>query len=231
MPMDTTSTDYPPDQYPYKIKNWDKFQHFRDRKPIWIKLYRGLLDDKEWKRLEPTLAKTLVELWLLSSETQGYLPDADTIAFRLRMEQKKIVSQISQLNQWIDIRDIKMISPCHQVDALETETETEKDILVHPPKTADAPPAYSPEFQEFWRSYPKRDGSNPKHLAYRAYRAAIKSGAKPAAILEGASRLAQSFAGKPNGERRFIPQAATWINQRRWLDEYEAAVSGGGFSV
>ena len=26
-----------------KIKNWSKFQHFKDRKPPWVKLYPGLM--------------------------------------------------------------------------------------------------------------------------------------------------------------------------------------------
>jgi hypothetical protein len=30
-----------------RIKNWAQFQHFKDRKPPWVKLYRDLLDDME----------------------------------------------------------------------------------------------------------------------------------------------------------------------------------------
>ncbi len=28
----------------YRIKNWDKFQHFKNRRPPWIKLHREILD-------------------------------------------------------------------------------------------------------------------------------------------------------------------------------------------
>ena len=74
----------------YKIKNWNDFQHFKDRNPIWIKVYRNLLNDIEWANLEPIDAKILVELWLLGSETDGYLPDIKTISFRLRKDIKVI---------------------------------------------------------------------------------------------------------------------------------------------
>ena len=31
-----------------RIKNWAEFQHYRTRRPPWIKLHRGLLDDYAW---------------------------------------------------------------------------------------------------------------------------------------------------------------------------------------
>jgi hypothetical protein len=34
-----------------RVKNWAEFQHYRSRRPPWIKLHRGLLDDYAWHRL------------------------------------------------------------------------------------------------------------------------------------------------------------------------------------
>jgi hypothetical protein len=60
-----------------KIKNWKKLQHYKDRKPPWIKLYRDLLDDPEWHELSGDDAKHLIMLWLIASEDEnGVLPDA-----------------------------------------------------------------------------------------------------------------------------------------------------------
>jgi hypothetical protein len=109
------------------IKNWAKFQHFRDRKPPWIKLYRELLDDREWHSLDPKAAKTLVMLWLLASENEGSLPDEETIAFRLRIPVSEVKKDISKLSQWLIQGDISVISARYQVDTLETETETETE--------------------------------------------------------------------------------------------------------
>ena len=50
-----------------KIKNWSQFQHFKDRRPPWIKLYRDILDDIEWHELDAKSAKVLVMLWLIAS--------------------------------------------------------------------------------------------------------------------------------------------------------------------
>ena len=118
------------------IKGWPKFQHFKDRNPIWIKLYRNLLDDINWHELDAESAKTLISLWLLASEdknNKGGLPSIKEIAFRLRVTEKSLKSSISKLGNWLlqgdikPISDIKTISPQEQLDALEKERETERE--------------------------------------------------------------------------------------------------------
>ena len=109
------------------IKNWNKFQHFKDRRPPWIKLYRDLLDDLEWHQLDPLAAKVLVMLWLIASESDGNLPEIKTLAFRLRMSEKDVAQSVSKLSHWLDQDDIKAISQRYQDDLPETETETKKE--------------------------------------------------------------------------------------------------------
>jgi hypothetical protein len=109
------------------IKNWSKFQHFKDRKPPWIKLYRDILDDLEWHELDPRASKVLVMCWLIASEDEGTLPDLKTLAFRLRMSEKDTKDCIIKLSHWLEQDDINPISERYQHDLLETETETEKD--------------------------------------------------------------------------------------------------------
>lgn len=108
-----------------KIKNWSKFQHFKDRKPPWVKLYRDLLDDIEWHELDPKAAKVLVMLWLIASEDEGNIPPIKQLAFRLRMSEKDTEVCISKLSHWLGQDDNNVISPRYQDDAPETETETE----------------------------------------------------------------------------------------------------------
>lgn len=111
-----------------RIRNWSKFQHFKDRRPPWVKLYRDLLDDIEWHRLDGDSAKTLVMLWLLASEgDDGELPGLDEIAFRLRVSEKQAKTTISKLSRWLIQDDITAISSRYQSDRPETETEGEKE--------------------------------------------------------------------------------------------------------
>ena len=110
-----------------KIKNWTKFQHFKDRRPPWVKLYRDILDDLEWHELDPLAAKVLVMLWLIASEDDGRIPDTKTLAFRLRLTEIKTKEIVIKLSHWLEQDDISMISDGYQVDSTETETETETE--------------------------------------------------------------------------------------------------------
>jgi hypothetical protein len=111
-----------------RIRNWSKFQHFKDRRPPWVKLYRDILDDIEWHRLDGDSAKHLVMLWLLASEgADGELPPIEEIAFRLRITEKQAKTTVSRLSHWVIQDDNSAISPRYQSDRPETETETETE--------------------------------------------------------------------------------------------------------
>lgn len=76
---------------------------------------------------------------------------------------------------------------------------------------------YTPEFEKFWKAYPRGDG---KIEAWRAWLKAQGNEEFPAlddliAIVESRSRTEDWQ--KENG--KFIPHASTWLNQRRWEDE------------
>ena len=114
----------------YRIKGWAKFQHFKDRRPPWIKLYREILEDPDWHDLDGDTAKVLVALWLLASEDEdqeGKLPEARRLAFRLRMSETKITQALSKLSHWLEQDDINVISDGHQDDAPETEERQIKE--------------------------------------------------------------------------------------------------------
>ena len=133
-----------------KIKNWTKFQHFKDRKPPWVKLYRDLLDDIEWHELDPVAAKVLTMLWLIASEDDGNIPELKILSFRLRMPLKTTKDCITKLNHWLEQDDINVISNGYQSDSLETETETERETKKE--KEEDAPFGVS---IEVWNDFVK----------------------------------------------------------------------------
>jgi len=120
-----------------RVKNWSQFQHFKDRKPIWIKLYRELLDDIQWHELDAKSSKVLVMLWLLASEDHGNLPDIKTISFRLRMSESDVNACISKLSHYLDHDASNVISSGYQDDLLEKrreETDKKKKIVNERPE-------------------------------------------------------------------------------------------------
>ena len=74
------------DQGYLEVKNWKQFQHYRDRDPQWIKLYRKVLADYEFSRLQDASKLLLICIWLLASEDRehrGRVPnDPEWIARR-----------------------------------------------------------------------------------------------------------------------------------------------------
>lgn len=79
------------------IKNWNEFQHYKDRSPPWIKLHRTLLDNLQYHQLRAESAKWLPLLWLVGSEKNGELPDPDRLAFRLRITTEETREVLEEL--------------------------------------------------------------------------------------------------------------------------------------
>jgi hypothetical protein len=124
-----------------RVKNWKKFQHFKDRRPPWIKLYRDLLDDPDWHELSGDEAKALVMIWLVASENDGNLPDNRKLAFRLRIGEREVETLLKYLSHWLERDDIETISFS---EALESVGETEKkNRLASDQATSHTPPSNS----------------------------------------------------------------------------------------
>jgi len=141
-----------------RIKNWTKFQHFKDRRPPWVKLYRDILDDLEWHELDPLAAKVLVMLWLIASENEGQIPDNKTLAFRLRLTEVKTKEIIIKLSHWLEQDDINVISSGYQLDLPERETETEKETETKREKNATSvacPPDVDQQIWDDWKQLRK----------------------------------------------------------------------------
>jgi len=63
----------------------------------WFRVYNGVLDDPKVQKLSPALFRHLINLWCLTSLNDGILPPIETIAFRLRLSQKKAEAIIREL--------------------------------------------------------------------------------------------------------------------------------------
>lgn len=57
-----------------EIADWGKLQHYKDRRPPWIRLHNSLLDDPRWGRLDEEAKATLIVLFLLASRTENRIP-------------------------------------------------------------------------------------------------------------------------------------------------------------
>lgn len=58
-----------------RVKRWEEFQHYRDRDPVWIKVYGRLLDDADFLGLPEAAQAQLVKLWLVASRCRNQIRD------------------------------------------------------------------------------------------------------------------------------------------------------------
>lgn len=89
---------------------------------------------------------------------------------------------------------------------------------------------YSPDFEMAWQEYPKRAGGNSKAAAFKAWKARLKDGVKPEAMLEGVKRYAAYAKATGNVGTQYIKQAVTFFGPDRHFEESWLAPSapGGG---
>lgn len=68
----------------FSVKNFAEHQHYKDRNPIWIKLYNKLLDDYEFGLLPDASKGHLLAIWLLASRFNNVIPlDPKWVASRI----------------------------------------------------------------------------------------------------------------------------------------------------
>ncbi len=110
-----------------KIKNWEKHQHYKDRRPPWIKLHVELLDDYNYIRLHDDSKLLLIHLWLLASKVDNCIPyDLDYLTKKLPIKVKE--SSLKDLEeQGFILVASGSLSSCKQFDMPETEAEAETE--------------------------------------------------------------------------------------------------------
>jgi hypothetical protein len=214
-------------------KNWNSFQHYKDRAPIWIKLHRSLLDDADFHCLPVDSRALAPMLWLLASEYEGGSITAEPrkIAWRLRMSPDELSKALKPLIDGGFFVDSDPLAACKR-DAMpekeketETETETETDI-----RSTSRPARAPSRFDEFWKAYPRREGPNPRKPAEQRFDALVKTGLDPEFLIGEVRKFAALDDTRKAIGTRFIPQASTWLNQQRWSDHAAVAALAEGLA-
>ena len=87
------------------VKDWDKFQHYRDRNPPWIKLHTSLLEDYDFATLPGVAKGQLLLMWLLAARTDNKIPnDRVWIAHSLRIPAKSLEIEMLVDGGWLIVQ-------------------------------------------------------------------------------------------------------------------------------
>jgi len=80
------------------VRNWEKFQHYSDRNPPWIKNYLELLHDDAYRNLTPAQRGILHGLWLMYASARGVLRE-NTAALSRAYGGRITSAQLKALNR------------------------------------------------------------------------------------------------------------------------------------
>jgi hypothetical protein len=183
------------------IKGWRKFQHYKHRDPPWIRLYRSLLNDRQWHNLSGDDAKSLIMIWLIVSETEGELPKNADLAFRLRLPEKQIPKLLERLSHWLEHDASTALADCYQDATPETETETETETEIS-----------DEDFDRFKAAYPRRNGAMGWQEARKRLNKALRS--TPFAAILGAAEKYRAEGRDP----QFVRMPEVWLHKQSYLD-------------
>src|SRR5260370_29775386 len=59
----------------FRIRNFERFQHYKDRNPPWIRLYGALWRDRAFFRLPDAVKAHLIGLFALAARLDNRIPD------------------------------------------------------------------------------------------------------------------------------------------------------------
>ncbi|KKL86564.1 hypothetical protein LCGC14_1943480 [marine sediment metagenome] len=114
----------------FRVKNWKRFQHYKNRTPPWIKFHNSTLDDYAFRALPDYAKAHLMCIWLLASRYQNDIP-ADPDFIREMIGAKSAVD-LNILEQAgfieIDQRCSKPLAARKQRATPEAEGEIEAEI-------------------------------------------------------------------------------------------------------
>ena len=81
-----------------RVKNWEKFQHYKQRRPPWVKYHVELLDDYEYLHLDYVTRLLFDGLLLLAARTDNNIPnDPEHIGRQLYIESVLVGESLEKL--------------------------------------------------------------------------------------------------------------------------------------
>ncbi len=101
---------------------------------------------------------------------------------------------------------------CNADATLQNQPETSPSVYVSVSDGRVASEKITDEFEIWYAAYPRHVG---RGAALRAYKTA-RTKVEPDVLLRAGTLYASKCKGM---DQKFIPHAATWLNQERWLDE------------
>ena len=210
-----------PDGY-LRVKNLDKYQHYKDRCPPWIKLHLSTVRDYDFSCLQDASKAHLMLIWLLASQLDNRIPnDPDWIKGQTGMRNKPNLNLLIDKGFLILEQDASnALADCNQSAMPETETytkEAEKEPPISP--KGDSTPVH--RIFTCWNSHDAlihHQNLNPRFR--KPINARLKDGYSEADLCKAIgeyARLCQT--GQAPGHNKWTLAELMSRGQGDWLDK------------
>lgn len=195
----------------FRVRNWDKFQHYKNRNPPWIKLHTSLLENYEFGCLQDASKLLAMCIWLLAARSDNKMPaDPDWIRSKCNLKTKPDLAPLFDggFIEWIqelplleqDASSALAGSKQSATSEREGERETEReqkgaDALTFDPSSI---PGLDPDAWALWIEHRSKI---KKPIRPHAYRDAAEELAKL-----GDQQLATVKRSRANGWQGLFPE-------------------------
>jgi hypothetical protein len=125
-----------------RVKNYEKYQNHRSKDPRWIKLYRTLLTDRDFLKLDIDSRYIFVGLLILASETANTIVnDPSYLAHRLSIDASRLnLTPLFRSGLLVaSSSTLRRMNGPQRREETERETETEKRQIVCADQVAKQP--------------------------------------------------------------------------------------------
>lgn len=210
----------------FRVANWSEYQHYKDRNPIWIKLYGSILSSEMWVGCSDASRVLAIVCMVIASKNNGCVP-AQNLAYIRRQAYLDYEVTLESFKPLIDCGFLEdasgLLAPCyHDASEMldqrreEERREEERQNLAQPKTVSQA---HDLGFEQFWQAYPKRKS---KQAALKAWRKLKPSQELQRKILSAIASQKESEGWKKE-RGQYIPYPATWLNAGGWDDEMQEA--------
>lgn len=218
------------------IINWERFQHYKDRDPPWVKLYRDLLTSESWVLGNDVSRVVQVASTLLAPRYNNQIPyrfDLLKEVIHLKCEESVFIMAIGHLitTDFLEIqevtKEVKVMAQSASTALATCPSESDQirsDISsATPPKRKRVSRETDPTWLlDFKLAYPSRAGDQGWRKAVKASRTRIAEGHTPEEFIEGAKRYAAFCEAMGKVGTEFVRQASRFLgDEKSFLELWE----------
>jgi len=200
----------------FSVRNWEQFQHYKDRLPPWIKLHNQLLDDYEFEMLSDSTKGHLLCIWMLASRTNNKMPyDDKWVAKKIGASTKVNLDALVSSGFLVVEQDASNMLQSQEQDATASVPLEEK----RREETDNNDSLFSDAFNYIWEFYPKDRRVNKKGCFAKFKK--LASSLSNEEVGELTNKIAKHIKTKSSKveDIKYMPTSQTYFNQERWNDE------------